>query len=170
MPDVAEPQNTVAYRLERNIVHFGDIRQLAVAVDVVVARANANVSGRENLVRIVHGAHHVHRTQLCRLELYRIDIKLDLTILAAKRLRNGCSGNVRNLVANGELSFVVQLRFVQALSFERNKAHGKTRCVELQHHRRQRTLRQSTQVGHGKVRDFADRRVWIGSRLEVHLD
>ena len=72
---------------------------------------------------LIHRADHVHDAELRCLQLYGIDIDLDLTILAAEGLRNRCAGNICNLVANRELPKIVQLRFVQPLALQGDQAH-----------------------------------------------
>ena len=81
-----------------------------------------------------------------RLQLHRIDIELDLAILAPERLRYRSAGHIRDLVANVELPLVMELRFVQPLALERHQADRQTRSIELQHDGRQRALRQTAQI------------------------
>ena len=76
----------------------------------------------------------------------------------------------RNLIANGELSDVVQLRLAQTLTFERHQADGQTRGIELQHHRGQGSGRQALQVGQGQVGQLGDIGIGVRSRLKVHAD
>ena len=64
---------------------------------------------------MVDGAHHVHQAQLVASQFDRVDVHLDLPVLAAEGLRHGRAGHVRDLVANVELPEVVQLGFVQSL-------------------------------------------------------
>ena len=56
--------------------------------------------------------HHIHRAQLCRLQLHRIDIELDLAVLSAEGLWHRCARHIGNLVADGELPQIVQLGFI----------------------------------------------------------
>ena len=114
--------------------------------------------------------HHIHRAQLRGLQLDGIDVELDLPVLSAVGLGHRGAGNVGNLVANVELSLIVQLGFGQSLALQSHQANRHAGGVELQHDRRQRALRQPSQVSHRQVGDLADRRVRIGSRLEVNLD
>jgi len=65
---------------------------------------------------------------------------------------------------------VLQRRFVQPLAFQRHQAHRLRGSIHSQHHWRQRTRRQTAQVGHGKIRNVAQGRIGIGTRLEVNLD
>ena len=48
LADVAEAQHVVANRLQRNVVPVLGIRQFTVAVNVVIQRADAYISGRQN--------------------------------------------------------------------------------------------------------------------------
>ena len=96
----------------------------------------------------------------------RINVDLNLAIASAVGLRNGSSRHIRHLVANTELGKIFQLRLVQALALQRNQADRQVGRIKLQHHRRQGSRRQAAQVCHGQVRDAADRRVAIGSRLK----
>ena len=64
-------------------------------------------STRENGVGVVHGMDDVHRTQLRRLQLDRIDVELDLPVLSSVGLRNGSAGYVGQLIAHIELSQVM---------------------------------------------------------------
>ena len=140
--------------------------ELAIAVNVVVARTDAHVARGKNGVRFVHRAHHVHRAQLRGFQLHRIDVELDLAILAAVGLRNRSTRDVRELIAHIELPKIVQLRFVEPLALQRDQANRQAGGIELQHHWRQRALRQSPQVRHGKIGDLTDRGIRIGAGLE----
>ncbi len=144
--------------------------QLAVAVDVVVLGADAHVAGRQDLVGVVDDIDHVHGAHLRRLQLHRIDVKLDLAILAAIRLGHRRARHVGNLVAHIELSLVVQIGFVEPLSLQGHKTNRQAGGIEFQHHGRQRSLRQASQVGHGQVGNFTGGGIGVGTRLEVHLD
>src|ERR1035438_9559636 len=170
VPDVAEAKHTIADGLQRHIVHLRDVGQLAVAVNVVVFGANANVARRQDLVGVVDDVDYVHGTHLRRLQLHGIDVKLDLAILAAIGLWYRCARHVGNLVANVELSLVVQIGLVKPLPLQGHKTNRQAGGVEFQHHRRQRSLRQTSQVGHGQVGNFTGGGIRVGARLEVHLD
>src|ERR1039458_5668549 len=170
VPDVSEAKHAVANGLQRHVVHLRDIGQLAVAVNVVVFGADANVARGQDLIGVVDDIDYVHGAHLRRFQLDRIDVKLDLAILAAVGLWHRCARHVGNLVANVELSLVVQIGLVEPLSLQRHKAHWQAGGVEFQHHRRQRSLRQTSQVGHGQVGNFTGGGIRVGARLEVHLD
>src|SRR3974390_143171 len=170
VPNVSEAKHTVADGLQWDIIHLRYVGQLGVAVDVVISGPNADVACRQDLVGAVDDIDHIHRAHLRGLQLDRIDIELDLAILAAIGLRHGRTGHVGNLVANRELSLVMQLRFVQPLTFQRYQADGHAGGIKLQHHRRQGALRQSPQVGHREVGDFTHGRIRVGTGLKVDLD
>ncbi len=170
MPDVGEAQNAIPDGLQRNVIHVFRRGKLAIAIYVVVARTDAHVARWKNSVGFVHGAHHVHRAQLRGFQLYRIDVELDLAVLAAVGLRNRSPRDVRQLIAHIELPKIVQLRFVESLALQRDQTNGKTGGIELQHHGRQRPLGQAPQVRHGKVGDLADGSVRVGTGLKVNLD
>src|SRR5262249_22003112 len=127
-------------------------------------------AGRKDGIRLVDGSHDVHDAELVSLQLYGIDINLDLAVLATERLGYGCPRNICNLVAYRELSDVVQLRLVQAGALQRDQANRQARGVKLQYHGWQGTGRQSPKLCHGQIRDGADRSIRIGARLEVHAD
>ena len=113
--DVADAHHrAVGRRLERNPVDVGHVPELAVREDRVVVRPDLHVARRQNQVRVVDGAHHVHRAHLVRLELRRIDVHHDLPVLAAERLRHRRAGHARQLVADRELPDVAQLRLASA--------------------------------------------------------
>ena len=133
-PNVGEAQNTIADRLQRHIVHLGRVGKLTVTVDVVVARANAHIARGQNLVGFVYGPHHIHRAELGRLQLYRVDVELNLPVLASEGLRHRRTRHIRNLVTNIELSQVMQLRFIKSLAFQRYQAYRQAGGIELQHH------------------------------------
>ena len=156
--------------VQRNAVDIVWRRHLAVCVDVVVFGSDAHVAGRQNEVRIVDGMHHIGHAHLRRLQLERIDIDHDLPIGSAIRLRDRRARYVCDLVADAELRQVLQLGLVHPGALESDQAHRKIRRVEAQHDRRQRSRRQTPQVGQCKVRDAAHRRVGIRARMKVNLD
>src|SRR6202007_3156290 len=57
--DIAKTYKRVANRLEWDVIHLGDVRQLSIAVNVVVAWADADVPGGQNPIGIVDCAHHI---------------------------------------------------------------------------------------------------------------
>ena len=61
----------------------------------------------------------------------RIDIDLDLPVLAAIRLRHGSAGNVGDLIPYLKLRQIFKPRLVETLTFECDQTHWKIRCVEL---------------------------------------
>src|SRR5256884_653768 len=77
----------LADTLERHGVDVRGRRSLAVGIEVVIVRTDFDVAGGKNQVGVVDFAHHVHGTQLMRLELQRIDVNHDLAIAPAERLR-----------------------------------------------------------------------------------
>ena len=131
--DIGYHQFGVAFGLERQSVDFLRGGKLAVGVDVVVFRPDAHIAGRQNRIGIVDGAHHIHQAQLMRLQLYGIDIDLNLPVLAAEGLRYRRSGHIRNLIPNRELSKIVQFRLIQTLALQRDQADRQTGRVELKH-------------------------------------
>ncbi len=74
------------------------------------------------------------------------------------------------MIANVELSQVVQLRFGQPLTLQSHQTDGHAGGIEFQHHGRQCALRQTSQVSHCQVGNLADGGIGIGSRLEINLD
>ncbi len=122
------------------------------------------------MVRLVDRAHHVHQAELVGLQLDRIDVDLDLAVLAAEGLRDRSAGHVGDLVAHLELADVVELRLVEAFAFQGDQADRQTGRVELQDDRRQRSRRQAAQLRHGKIRDRGHRGIGVGARLEVDAD
>ena len=114
--DVAHGHRRAADGLQRNAVDVGNRAELAVGEDGVVERPDLHVARRQNQVGVVDGAHHVHRAHLVRLQLRRIDVDHDLAVLAAERRRHRRAVHAGQLVADGELAEVAQLRFVQPLA------------------------------------------------------
>ncbi len=151
-------------------VDVRDVAELAVGEDGVVERPDLHVAGRQDQVRVVDGPHDVHRAHLVRLQLRRIDVHHDLAVLAAEGRRHRRARHAGELVADGELPEVAQLRLVEPLALQRDQAHRQARRVELLHDRRQRARRQPAQIGHREIRDLVDVRVGVGARLEEHLD
>ncbi len=148
---------------------FG-VRNLRVGVDVVIHRTHAHVAGGQNQVGVVRGAHHVHRTQLVRLQFQRVDVDHDLPVLAAVGRRHRSAGNARDLIANLKLQIVVELRFVEPLAIDGQQANRKTRCVHLHHDRRQRAFRQAAQIGHRQIGNLRDVGIGVRARLKINFD
>src|SRR6202050_3724038 len=157
-------------RLDRHGVDFVNHRNLAIGIHVVVFRSDAHVTGGENQVRFIYRAHPVHHGELLSFKFDRIDINLDLPILAAVRLRHGSAGNVGDLIPYLKLRQIFEPRLVETLTFQCDQTHRKIRSVELQHHRRQGSRRKPSQIRHGQIRDIADRGVRVRTRLKVDLD
>ena len=143
---------------------------MAIGVDVVVFRTYSHIACGQDGVGIIDRANHVHQAKLMRLQLYRINIDLNLPVFTAKRLRYGCSWHVSNLVANRKLPQVVQLRLIHSFALQGNQADRQTGSVELEHDWRQRTRRQAPQLRHRQIRDAADGCVGVGTRLKIDLD
>ena len=80
---------------------------MAVGVNIKVLRADANVTCRQNQIRVVHTADNVHDAHVVRFKFQWIDVYLNLPIRAAERLRNRRSLYIGNLIANRELRQVL---------------------------------------------------------------
>src|SRR5271154_390928 len=115
--------------LDRHGIDFVDYRNLAIGIDVVVFRSDAHVTGGQNQVRFIHRAHHVHHRELVSFKFDRVDINLDLPILASVRLRHRSTGNVGDLIPHLKLRQIFKPRLVEALTFERHQTHGKIRTL-----------------------------------------
>src|SRR5208282_528922 len=100
----------------------------------------------------------------------RVHINHNLAIASAKGLRHRCAGYVCDLVANLELRQIFEPGLIQAFPFQRYQTNWKARGIELKHHRRQSTWRQTSKIGHRQVRDVAKSGIAIAPRLEVNLD
>src|SRR5581483_11119256 len=170
MAHIRHHQFRIAFGFKRQPVDFFRGGKLAIGVDVVVLGAYAHVTGRQNRVCIVNCAYNIHQAQLMSLKLYRINIDLDLPVLAAKRLWYGCAGYICDLITNRELAKIVQLGFIQSLAFQCDEANRQTRSIEFEHNWWQSAGWQSPQLGHRQIRDSAYSRIWISTRLKVNLN
>ena len=56
---------------------------------------------------VIERVHYVHDAHLVSFKFYRINVHHDLSVASTIGLRNGRTGNVRNLVANRELRKVL---------------------------------------------------------------
>ena len=168
--DVAHRDRRSADGLQRDAVDVGNGAELAVGEDGVVERPDLHVARRQNQVRVVDRADHVHRAHLVRLQLRRIDVDHDLAVLAAEGRRHRRAVDAGQLVPDGELPEVAQLRFVQPFALQRDQTHRQARGVELLHDRRQRAGRQAAEIGHRQVRDLVHVRIGARPGLEEHLD
>jgi hypothetical protein len=157
-------------RLKRHLVNVGCFWNLAVGVKVVVDGPDFHIAGRQNQVAIVDGTDDIHHRKLVRLQLQRIDVDHDLPIATAEGLRHGRSRHTGDLIAHVVLAKIAQLRLIQALSFQSNKTDRKTRCIEFEDYWREGAGGQAPQVGHREIRNCAEVRICIASRLEVNLD
>ena len=105
-----------------------------------------------------------------RLEFERIGVQHHLAAASAERLRDGCSGNAGQLIADDVLRDVFQLRFGQTLAAESQQADGQAGCVELQNDRGQRAWRQAAHLRGREAADHGDRRIGIRARMEEDFD
>ncbi len=101
---------------DRQIVQFLNCLRSPIHVHLVFVRANLGGPGGKNQVLNINGIHDVERRQAFRLQSGRIQVNLDLALLAAVRIRNGNSinrdeANTQKIQAN-----VAQLLFAQALA------------------------------------------------------
>ena len=74
--------------------------QLAVRVEVVVNRTDANIARRQDEIAVIYGADYIHHTELVSFQLQRIDIHHDLPIAATEGLGHRRAGNIRDLVSH----------------------------------------------------------------------
>ncbi len=168
--DIADEDGGSARGLDGHCVDLLDHWDLTVGVDVVILRADTDVAGWEDQIRFVDRMDDVHDGELVCFEFHWIDVDLNLAILSAIRLWHRCAGDIRHLIADGELGEIFELGLVKALAFERDQADRQVRRVELEHDGRQRAGRQAAQVGHGEIGDVGDGGVGVGAGLEVDLD
>src|SRR5262249_15581514 len=119
----------------------------AVGVDVIVVRSHLYVTGWQNQVRFVDCADYVHRTELAGGQLVRVDVDHDLPVFATEGRRNLGGLHDCDLVADRELTDVMQLRLIESFAFQSDEANGQAGGVKLQNDRGQGSGRQSLQVG-----------------------
>ena len=167
---IAHQHRGVSHRLQWDRIRIRRLQHLAVGVDVVILRPNSNIAGRQNQVGLVHRLVHVVDTQPVRFQLHRVDVNHHLAIRAAIGLRHRRALHAGYLVADVELGVVLQLRLIQPFPFHRDQADRQVGRIEAQHHRRQSSRRQTSQIRHRQVGDVAHIRVRIGSGVKVHLD
>ena len=98
--------------------------ELGVGINVVVQISDLHIAGRKNDISLAQRAHDVHRTDLPGFEFERIDVELDLTPRPAKRLRDGCAGNARQLISNEVLRDVFQIAIGHPVAIHGHQAHG----------------------------------------------
>ncbi len=168
--DVGDQHRAKAHALERDLVDLLDFWNLAVGVNVVVAVANAHVARRQNQVGAIDGTDHIHEAELVSFQLDGIDEYLDLPVGSTKRLRDGSTWHICDLIPDLELGEVFQLRFAETLAFQREQAHRQAGGVELQHHGRQGSWRKPAQVCHGEIGNVAECGVGIGAGLKINFD
>ena len=130
--DIRDKNRAQTDGFERNAIDFFRGGQLAVGIDVVITIANLYVAGGKNQVRIVYRVHYVHQAELVCFEFEGIDKDLNLTIRTPKRLRNGGTLHIGDLIAHGELGQVFELRLIETLALESDKANWEARRVEFQ--------------------------------------
>ena len=139
--DIGDAHRGFADHLDRQVVDLLEGVQLAVGVDVVVERADLDVSRGEDQVRCVDGAHDVHGAQLAGLQLVRIGVHHYLAVAATEGLGHAGAGDPGDLIAHLELCQVAQFRLVEPFALEGHQADRQARGVELEHHRRQGSRR-----------------------------
>src|SRR4029077_10487817 len=100
----------------------------------------------------------------------RVDVHHDLSTATPKGLRDGGSGHVGNLVADRVTPQILELRFIQALTFQRDEANRQAGGVKFQDHRWQRARWETAQVGHGQVGYRAQVGVRVSARLKINFD
>ena len=88
MTNVAHEDGSVADCLERDAVDVVGRRHLAIGVDVVVLRADADVSCGQNQIGVVDRMDDIHDAELRSLQLQRIDVDHDLPVRPPIRLRD----------------------------------------------------------------------------------
>src|SRR5579872_3150175 len=123
----------------------------AVGIDIVIVGTDFDVSSRQNDIAVVDRVDNIHYAQLPGEQLVGIDIDHRLPILAAERRRNFRTLDHGDLVANAKLRQIVKLGFVETLALDGDKAHGKTRRIELQHNGRQSAGRKTLQIGECEI-------------------
>ena len=148
-----------------------DDGNLAVCIYVVVLGPDSDITGWKNQVGLVHGMNHVHHGELVGLQFYRIDVDLNLPILAAVGLRNRGARNIRNLVsdcrtAQGPLAASDLVPLPSSVT----RQTGRFDASKLQHDRWKRAGRKPSQICHREVGNIADCGICVCSRLKVDLN
>ena len=88
LSDIPNEDGCAGCRLDWHGIDFINHGNLAVGVYVVILRSNTHIPRRKNQIRLIHRVDNVHHGQLMCLQLHRIDIDLDLPVLAAVGLGN----------------------------------------------------------------------------------
>src|ERR1022692_3015717 len=168
--EVGDAHRRLPHHLDRKIVDVRHRAQLAIRVDVVIQRPKLHIARRQNQVRVVDGAHHVHGTQLVGFQLVGVGIDHDLAVRPAERLRHAGARNTADLVADLKLRHVAQRGLIHPCALEGDQAHRQARSVQFQYHWGQSAGRQPAQLRHRQIRDRGDGRVRIRAGLKEYLN
>jgi len=111
------------FRLIGTLFNVVDVLDHRIAVQVVVDGSDPDVASGQYDVRIVDRPNHIHGTELECFELCGLRVDHHLSGSAAKRLRDRCAGNARDLISYGHRDDIagVPLR----LSLLRERSPGK---------------------------------------------
>ena len=86
--------------LDREIIQFGNALWTCIQLNLVFQRTDLGSTGRQYKVLCAESIHDVHGGQALRLQRARIDINLNLSLLATIGIRNGSARNGDQLRAN----------------------------------------------------------------------
>ena len=169
MADIADGDRHAVEHADRQRVEALHRRGAGVELHVVGAVADPRrAGGHDHVGRLQRGHHVVQRKALGR-QSGRIDIDIDLPLLAAERPRRRQARNGEQLHPDEVQAVVVDLLLGQRLRRHRQLHHRHVRSIELDHRRRLHPGRRAAQDRVVDRGDLRDRAADVGAGLEIHL-
>ncbi len=168
--EVAHADRLAVDAPDDDVLHRLDDRELVVGEDVVVERAELDVSGGQEEVRVVDGAGHLGDGDPLRVEQVAVQVDGDLADLSAVHVGRGHAGQPLELGLDGVVGEVVELLLVEAAARQRHQAHRDVGEIELEDERLLDTGRQRVHDLLDPLHDLGQARVQIGAPREEHLD
>src|ERR1700744_2626785 len=115
--NVGHPNRRLPHYLQRGLIHVVQF-ELAIGVNVVVVVSDFDVTRGQHDIGLIDGSHNVHRAQLARFQLVRVDVEHDLPPSAAEGLRNRSARHAGQLIANEVLREILQSGFTEPVAFQ----------------------------------------------------
>jgi len=114
--DIANEDCRTVGHLDWNVVQVVDIHGAAIRLDIELEQPHLGSSRGKNQVLIANRGRHIRWSQPCSLQCLRVQVYLDLALLAAIGVRNSGAFNRDQLRAKKILSPVIKFLLGHSLS------------------------------------------------------
>ena len=168
--DVANEDGTTVPHGDRHIVDIFGAGKSVEGMHLILGAAELQRATGKDQVRLAQGPHHVHRSQLQRVELLGVDVHHHLAELSSERVRDLNTLQTAHPVPHRVVADLVQFGFAQAFTRDGRQDHGQVRRFAPQGEGKLDARRQMEHIAGFEIDDVVHGGAGIGPGMKEDFD